>query len=116
MSRGRWPGIVIVTELIAFGALHVTGLVLASLGLFIVYLISCRLNPRVRHTSGFRHCNGSGEIQGWLFSRTFHKCPGCAGGRQIRWGARFLGLPHVQAEHDQAVTARRMAKDRGTWR
>jgi hypothetical protein len=116
MGRGRWPGAIIAIELVAFGILHIIGLVLATVGLFVVYLVSCRLNPRVRHMTGFRHCNGRGEVQGWLFPWSFHKCPGCTGGRQIRWGARFFGQPHIQSEHGRNTATRQMAKNRNAWR
>jgi hypothetical protein len=113
---GRWLGAILVIEATAFAVLHVFGLILATFGLFAVYLVSCRLNPRVRHTSGLRHCSGRGEVRSLLFPWSFHRCPGCTGGRQIRWGARFVGPPHIQSEYSRNTAARQMTKGRNAWR
>lgn len=110
----RW--LILVAALLAIGAWHAAGLVLAGAGLGCAYLVSCRLSPRVRHRSGWRHCNGTGEIKGVFFTHAFHRCPRCAGGRQIRLGARYFGPGHIRAEHQAGTAQRKTRKDRGAWR
>jgi hypothetical protein len=114
--KGQFPLAIVVIELVAIAVLHVAGFILATVFIGGVYAVSCRLNPRVRHRSGFRHCNGAGEIRSWLFPWTFHRCPNCAGGRQIRFGARYIGAPDIRAEHERTVAARKRAKERRGWR
>jgi hypothetical protein len=116
MHRGSVPWLAILIEVLATAGAGVLGFIVASVLLFAVYVVSIRHHPRVRHMTGLRHCNGSGEIRSTLFPWVFHKCPGCSGGRQIRLGARYLGQPHIKAEHAKVMASRKRAKDGHAWR
>lgn len=117
MRKTQFPVVLVLTLVLSFAIFHVTGLILAGLGLGIAYIASLRLHPRMRHT-GFRSCNGSGELRGSIFTWVHRKCPGkvCQGGRQIRWGAGHFGASHIQAEYGRAKRANVAAKDGKRWR
>jgi hypothetical protein len=115
MRKGQFPWALIVILVLGYLAFNVVGLVLAALGLFVAYFVSVRLHPRVRHT-GWRSCNGSGEKRGSIFTWSFHKCPGCNGGRLVRWGAGQFGPDHIQREYRRNLEARRRAKQDSRWR
>jgi hypothetical protein len=115
MSKSRFPWVLAGILVLSFAAFNVAGLVLAALGLFVAYFLSLRLHPRVRHT-GWRSCNGTGEHRGAIFTWVFRKCPGCAGGRLVRFGAGQFGSAPIQAEYRRGREARKTAKKNRTWR
>lgn len=112
MSRSRFPWILAGILLFSLAAWGVTGLVLAALGSAAAYYASLRRHPRIRH----RGCKGTGEVRGSVFTWTFRKCPRCAGGRLIRWGAGQWGPAHIRAENARARLARAKARQDGTSR
>jgi hypothetical protein len=115
MQKRHFPFILIGILIVSYALGSLLGLILATVGLFVVYLASLRVHPRVRHT-GWRSCGGTGEQRGTVFTWTFRKCPGCSGGRVIRRGAAVWGAPHVKHEHAEAKQARAGARSNGTWR
>jgi hypothetical protein len=115
MRKEQFPWLLIGIPVLGYLVFHAVGLILAVLGLFIAYLVSIRLHPRVRHT-GWRSCNGSGEVRGAIFTWTFRKCPNCNSGRLVRWGAGHFGAEHMQTEYRRSLEARRKAKQDGRWR
>jgi hypothetical protein len=115
VRKSSFPWILIGILVVGYAAGHIVGLVLAAAGLFIAYLLSLRIHPRIRHT-GWRSCNGSGEHRGAIFTWTFRKCPGCNGGRLIRLGAGHMGAEHIQNEYQKGKRARQQAKDGNVWR
>lgn len=115
MRKAHFPWILAIILLGGFIFGHILGLVLAALGLFVSYLISLRLHPRIRHT-GWNSCNGSGEIRGSVFTWSFRKCPRCNGGRLVRWGAGLWGAEHVRSERRRTSEARAAARDGHRWR
>lgn len=115
MRKSQYPVAIAIIAIFAFAVFHVVGLVLAALGLTVVYLVSLRTHPRTKHT-GFRSCNGTGEHRHPLFPWTFHKCPRCNGGRLIRWGAGQWGADHIRSEHQSTKAAREFAKRNSRWR
>ena len=115
MRKEQFPWTLIVILVLGYLVAHLLGLILAALGLFIAYLASIRLHPRVRHT-GWRSCNGSGEKRGSIFTWSFHKCQNCNGGRLIRWGAGHFGPGHIQGEYRRNLEARRKARQNSRWR
>ena len=115
MRKEQFPWVLIAILVLGYLVFNVLGLVLAVLGLFVAYFVSVRLHPRVRHT-GWRSCNGSGEKRGSIFTWSFHKCPGCNGGRLVRWGAGHFGPDHIQREYRRNLEARRKAKQDSRWR
>jgi hypothetical protein len=114
VTKWQLYGAAIVILVIAWAAGVKSGAV-ATIGVVVIYLLSLRLHPRVRHT-GFRGCGGSGERHGRLFAWTFRKCGRCESGRRIRFGAAHAGAGHIQAEAARTKAARAAAKDNGTWR
>ena len=112
MTRMHVPWIAIGIEAVAWVMGNVLGLVLASLGLVVIYLASVRVHPRVRH----RACGGTGEHRGAVFSWTHRKCPRCNGGRLVRWGAGQWGAEHARNEYRRTKEARATARSNGTWR
>jgi hypothetical protein len=112
MRRSQFPWILAGILLLSLAAWGIAGLVLAGLGSAGAYYASLRMHPRVRH----RGCNGTGEVRGSVFTWTFRKCPRCAGGRLVRWGAGQWGAPHVRAERARGRQARAKARQEGTWR
>lgn len=115
MRKAHFPWILAIILIGGFIFGHILGLVLAALGLFIAYLVSLRLHPRIRHT-GWRGCNGSGEVRGSVFTWAFRKCARCNGGRLIRSGAGYMGAGHIKAEHARTKRARQQARDGHVWR
>jgi len=97
---------------VAFAAAGIVGLILAALVLFVIYLASLRLHPRIRHG----RCNGTGEHHSPLFPWVHRKCAGCQGGRLIRAGAGIWGAEHIRREHARTKAARAAAKKDGSWR
>jgi len=114
MRKTQFPWILVGILFFSFAAFHLLGLVLASLGCGVAYVISLRLHPRMRHG----RCKGTGEIRGSVFTWSHRKCPGkvCQGGRQIRWGAGLWGAGHIRGERSRAVQSKTAAKDSHTWR
>lgn len=115
MQRSHFPWVLIGILVLGYLIAGVLGLVLAALGLFVAYLVSLRVHPRVRHT-GFRSCNGTGEHRGSVFTWTHRKCPNCNGGRLIRWGAGIWGADHIRREHERTKAARKTARQNSIWR
>lgn len=114
MSKRALYGTAAVILLLAWANGATSG-ILASLGLGVIYLASLGFSPRTRHT-GFRGCGGTGEIHGRLFRHAHRRCPGCQGGRIIRYGAGHFGTQHIQAEYAKGKTARKKAKAENRWR
>ena len=113
MRRPRVPWAIIVVLIVSYAFGNVLGLVLAGLGLVVVYLASIRLHPRFLHPK----CGGSGRTHDWLFPWVYHRCEGCGGnGRMIRYGAARWGQPHIRQEADSVAKARAAAKAAGRWR
>jgi len=112
MRKNHAPWILIGVLLVAWAGWHALGLVLAVIGLSVVYVSSLRFHPRMRH----RACGGSGEHHSWLFPWVHRKCGGCQGGRIVRWGARRWGAGHIVDEHSQAKAARDAARENRAWR
>ncbi len=112
VTRTQFPWILILILVAGFLLGHVLGLVLAVIGLVVIYLVSVRVHPRMRH----RSCNGTGEHRGAVFTWTHRKCPRCNGGRLVRWGAGQFGADHVRNEYRSAKDARAAARDNNTWR
>ncbi len=112
MTQRAW-GVTWAIALILGYAYHgIGGLAAAALIVFVPYFLSCRFNPRARHGS----CNGTGEVRSKIMPWSFHKCPGCGGGRHIRHGARVLGSAAVKAEHQKAVAGRKTAREQNRLR
>jgi hypothetical protein len=112
MSKGFWLLFAAVILLAATAVGHVVGFLLAAIVLAVPYWISLRTHPRTRHGG----CRGTGEVRSKLFPWAFHKCPDCAGGRQIRHGARVFGSEVIKREHRTGVAARKRAKAQNRWR
>jgi hypothetical protein len=115
VSRTQFPWAIAIIEILAFGAFHVVGLVVATIGIGVFYFISLRLHPRMRHI-GFRGCGGTGEVRGAIFTWTFRKCPHCQSGRHIRWGAGHFGAAPIQDEYKRNIATRQAVKQNGTSR
>jgi hypothetical protein len=112
VKRSAFPWVIAGTEVLAFAAWHVAGLILASAGLSAAYLASLRLHPRTRH----RRCGGTGEVRGAVFTWTHRKCPRCSGGRLVRWGAGQWGSGPARSEYARAKEARAKAREEHRWR
>lgn len=112
MKRSTFPWAILIIEVVAYAGWHVLGLILATLGLGGAYLASLWLHPRIRHG----RCRGTGEVRGSVFTWTFRKCPGCNGGRLIRWGAGQWGAEHVRNERRATAAARARARAEHRWR
>ncbi len=114
MKKAHFPWILVAILIVGFAVGHALGLILAAVGLFIAYLTSLRLHPRMRHG----RCKGSGEVKGSVFVWTHRKCPGkvCQGGRQIRWGAGLWGAGHIRSERTRVVQSKTAAKEGNRWR
>lgn len=112
VSKARYPWILTGILVVAWAGWHLTGLILASTGLFIAYFLSLRLHPRIRHG----RCNGSGEVRGSVFTWTFRKCGRCNGGRLIRWGAGIWGSDPIRRERQQSRARLASARQNNTWR
>jgi hypothetical protein len=115
VRKAHFPWILAGILLVGYAGWHLVGLIIAAVGLLIAYLLSLRVHPRMRHT-GFRGCGGSGEHRGAIFTWTHRRCPGCQGGRIIRWGAGQFGAGHIQAEASRSKRAREAARDQNRWR
>lgn len=112
MGKGAWLFTAAAVLVIATAGAGITGLLVAGLILGVPYVVSCRLHPRTRHWK----CRGTGSHRSPLYPWAERRCPGCVGGRQIRHGARVLGMPHARTEYKRtsaAIAKRR--KDRA-WR
>jgi hypothetical protein len=82
----------------------------------VLYYIICRLAPRTRHR-GFRGCNGTGEARSKLFPWAYHRCDGCNGtGRQIRYGARYIGPEYARNEWTNMRATRQSRHQNHVWR
>ncbi len=114
VKKTQFPWVIAVVLVVAYAGWHLVGLALAGTGLFIAYLVSLKLHPRMRHG----RCGGSGEVKGKIFVWTHRKCPGtvCQGGRQIRWGAGIWGPKHIRSERGSVKEARTRIKQAGTWK
>jgi hypothetical protein len=112
VKKTSFPWVLIGILVVGFAVGHVLGLILAVLGMAVVYLSSVRLNPRVRHG----RCNGTGEHRSWLFPWVFRKCGRCASGRIIRFGARQWGSAAVKAEAARTNAALKAAREGDRWR
>jgi hypothetical protein len=112
VRKSSFPWAIIIILVVAYAAGHALGLVLAALGLLVVYISSLRLHPRMRH----RACRGTGEHHSALFPWTHRKCGGCQGGRIIRWGAGRWGAGHIRGEHVSTREARDAARSNREWR
>ena len=114
MSKPQFPWILVGILAFSLLAFHLAGLILASLGCGVAYLVSLRIHPRMRHG----RCKGSGEVKGSVFTWTHHKCSGkvCQGGRQIRWGAGLWGQEHIKAERARVIQTKTAAKQGNRWR
>jgi len=104
----------ILAAILAFGFIagRILGLILAAIGLLIAYFLSLRVHPRMRHGS----CNGTGEHRGAVFTWVHRKCPGCQGGRIVRWGAGRWGAEHIRTEASRGREARAAAREANRWR
>lgn len=112
MWKTQAPWLLIAILVVSYAALHVIGLILAGLVLSAMYLGSIRMHPRIRH----KKCGGMGEHRSALFPWTHRKCPGCQGGRLIRWGAGQFGADHIRSEYRRGKEARRKAWKDHVWR
>ena len=112
MRKAHFPWILALILVLGFIFGHITGLLLAALGLFVSYFLSLRFHPRTRHW----RCNGTGEARGSVFTWTHRKCPGCQGGRIVRLGAGHMGASHIQGEYQRGKQARQQARDGHVWR
>jgi hypothetical protein len=112
VSKGTWLLFAAVVLLAATAVGQVVGFILAAAALAALYGISLRTHPRTRHGG----CGGTGEVRSKLFPWAFHKCPDCAGGRQIRHGARVFGSAVITQEHRTGMAARKQAKLQNRWR
>jgi hypothetical protein len=112
MQRSHFPWALIAILVVGYVLGHTVGLILAALGLFVVYLASLRVHPRIRH----RACGGTGEHRGSVFTWTHRKCPGCNGGRLVRRGAAVWGAEHIRNEYKRTKEARKTARQNSTWR
>jgi hypothetical protein len=102
--------VVLITSFALGGALW---LILAGVGLLVLYVLSIRLHPRMLHP----RCGGSGRTHDWLFPWVYHRCQGCGGnGRMIRYGAARWGQPHIRQEADTVAKARAATRSQGSWR
>jgi hypothetical protein len=109
----RFPVLLIVILVAGFVVKGVAGLIVAAVLLAAGYLLSLRLNPRVRHGA----CNGTGRATGWIYTWTWHRCAGCVGrGQVIRRGAQQWGAQHVRDEAVRQAAAAADAKQRSAWR
>jgi hypothetical protein len=112
VSRSSWLIAAAVVLLVATAGFGVVGFLLAALFLFVPYAVSLRFHPRTRHGA----CNGSGEHRSALYPWATRRCRGCAGGRQVRHGARVMGMPHVKAEHRRTARGLQQRSKARTWR
>ena len=112
MSKPSFPWILAGILFVSFAAFGVLGLIVAGIGTGGAYLISLRVHPRMRHG----RCKGTGEHRGAIFTWVHRKCPGCQGGRIIRYGAGHFGAGHIQSEYAKGKAARAAAKDGHRWR
>lgn len=112
MRKTQFPWAIIIILVVGYALGHALGLILAGLGLGIIYFSSLRFHPRMRH----RACRGTGEHHSALFPWTHRKCGGCQGGRIIRLGAGRIGTGHIRNEHAQAKADRAAAREDHTWR
>jgi len=115
MRKAHFPFVLVAILIVGYAVASLLGLILAAAGLFVAYLASLRVHPRIRHT-GWRGCGGTGEHRGDVFTWTHRKCPGCNGGRLIRRGAAIWGPEHIRHEHARTKQARATARSSGTWR
>ena len=112
MQKRRYPLVLPVILIAGYAYASTVGVVLAALGLFVIYLASLRVHPRMRHW----RCKGTGEHHGSVFVWTHHKCSGCQGGRIVRRGAAIWGAGHVRREYARSRAARTAARKNGAWR
>ena len=112
MSKARFPWVLAGILFVSFAAFRLAGLVVAAAGCAVAYGTSLRLHPRMRHG----RCNGTGEHRGAVFTWVHRKCPGCQGGRIIRYGAGHFGAGPIQSEYAKAKAARAKAKAEHRWR
>lgn len=115
VQKNHFPWILAGILLAGYVLASLPGLVITAIVLFVVYLISLRVHPRIRHT-GWRSCAGTGEHRGAVFTWTHRRCPGCNGGRLIRRGAGIWGAEHIRHEYARTKAARATARSNGTWR
>lgn len=115
VTKGRFAVTAVVVLITAAAGWHAAGFTVAALFLFGAYVLSVRVHPRTRHT-GWRSCNGTGEHRGTVFGWGHRRCPGCDGGRMIRWGAGHFGTGVMRGEYTARREARQSARDNRTWR
>jgi hypothetical protein len=113
MSSRDFVVLRIVVLVLGYALGNIVGLVLAAAGLFAVYLISVRLNPRIPHG----RCGGTGRRAGWMHTWTHHRDSDCNGsGRVYRPGARWFGMPAIRNEVAAQRMARANARANRAWR
>jgi hypothetical protein len=112
MRKSQFPWILAIIEVVASFAGGIVGLVIANVILAVIYLLSLRVHPRIRHG----RCAGTGEHRGAVFTWTHRKCGRCNGGRLIRWGAGRWGSEPIRNEYRKTAEARATARRNGTWR
>jgi len=120
-TRFRVSGIILLGLLVTWALWRWAGLLLAVFLLTVVYFVSLRIHPRIRHNGplgiGWHTCHGTGEKHSRIFPWIYHKDERCAGtGRVVRWGARRWGSDSVQAEVIRQRQSRRTMKQNHTWR
>lgn len=120
MSRGTTLIVAVVVLFIGWSR-GPAGFILAVLAEAVVYFVSLRLHPRIRHTGllglGWFTCRGTGERHSHLFRWIYHNCRRCNGsGRVIRLGARHAGADYVRRSSTTAGTQRAERKRTRTWR
>jgi hypothetical protein len=109
----RIPVVLILIVFLGFIFAGIGGLIVAAVILAVGYWGSLRLNPRIAH----RSCKGTGRPSGWVYTRTHHRCLGCAGsGRVIRYGASRWGHQSIRDEAARRATAVADAKRQRVWR
>jgi hypothetical protein len=115
MQRAHFPWVLLIILIVGFAAFGILGLILAAIGLVVAYFFGVRLHPPgpACWTGG---CNGRGEHRGAIFTWAFHRCPGCNGGRLVRWGAGHFGPGKIQDEYRRGIEIRRQAKKDKRWR
>jgi len=120
-TRFRVFGIILLGLLVTWALWRWAGLLLAVFLLTVVYFVSLRIHPRIRHNGplgiGWHTCHGTGERRSPLFPWTYRKCKRCAGsGRLIRYGARRWSADYLHAEEIRGAKARETMKQNHTWR
>ncbi len=112
MRKSQFPWILAIFGVTAFVVGGIPVLVIAIVFVAVIYLLSLRVHPRIRHG----RCGGTGEHRGAVFTWTHRRCGRCNGGRLIRWGAGRWGSEPIRNEYRRTAEARATARRNGTWR